>query len=208
MNRVKDMLGYTSEFFKVIRKSDKIDTTYCAYWWCLCVCGSKFEARGLDIRRGRQKSCGCKSVRKGVPNPAIRKHGAFAIDARPEARKTYASWSNMLARCYNHKNTGYRYYGARGVQVCDRWNPSEGGSFENFVTDMGYRPKGMTIGRNFDTGDYEPGNCTWQTRAEQSDERLYKRLLRKLASDCPELTPEINLLYGMRTGHSGLNSQS
>jgi hypothetical protein len=62
-------------------------------------------------------------------------------------------------RCENPKNTGFRYYGGKGVSVCDRWNPKAGGSFENFVQDMGYRPNGTTIGRIVDSGDYQPGNC-------------------------------------------------
>jgi hypothetical protein len=193
MNRVKDMLGYEADFFKVIGRSDKHDKTYCAYWHCLCICGEKFEARGLDIRRGRQKSCGCKSVRKGVPNLATRTHGAFAIDACPEARRTYSSWHNSVDRCENPKNTGFRYYGGKGVSVCARWNPKLGGSFENFVSDTGYRPKGTTLGRIVDSGDYEPGNCYWMSQRQQNISRICKGLLRKLVADCPELIPDINL---------------
>ena len=192
-NKVKPMLGYQSEFFEVMGQSHKTDKSHCAYWWCRCVCGRKFEARGLDIIRKRQKSCGCKSVRKGFPNLALRKHGAFAIGARPEARKTYATWSNMLSRCYNAKNAGYRYYGGKGVRVCDRWNPKAGGSFENFAADVGYRPKGATIGRWLDTGNYEPGNCFWQTREQQGIHRFSKRIMK-------EIGYPITALYGIRTG--------
>ena len=206
MNKVKEMIGYESEFFGVIGRSDKRDKTYCAYWVCLCVCGRLFEARGLDIRRGRQKSCGCKSVRKGLPNLATRTHGAFALDARPEARKTYTTWSNMLNRCLNPKGVSYRYYGARGVSVCGRWNPKLGGSFENFVHDMGYRPKGMTIGRWLDTGNYEPGNCRWQTREQQGWTRVCRGLLKKLATDCPELIPEIDSFVFRTAGHPPLTA--
>ena len=108
----------------------------------------------------------------------------------------------MLARCLNPKTVGHRYYGAKGVSVCARWNPKAGGSFANFVADIGFCPKGRTIGRNLDTGNYEPGNCCWQTRAEQGNERLYKLLLKKLALDRPEFLPEINPLYGLRTAGS------
>src|SRR6266576_4644227 len=194
MNKVKNMIGYQSEFFEVLGQSPKTDKSYCTYWYCLCECGRLFEARGHDIRRRRQKSCGCQNL-------AVRKHGAFAVDARPEGRKTYSTWGNMVARCNNPKNTGYRYYGARSVSVCARWNPKLGGSFENFVSDMGYRPKGTTIGRSLDTGNYQPGNCYWQTRPQQEFQRLCKRLFRKLAADCPELIPEIPL-YGLRTAGS------
>jgi hypothetical protein len=187
MTKVKNMIGYQSEFFEVLGQSDKTDKSYCTYWYCQCTCGRLFEARGHDIRRGRQKSCGCLSARK------TRKHGALSKNARPEARKTYTSWSNMLARCYNPKSTSYRYYGAKGVSVCARWNPKAGGSFANFLADMGYRPKGTTIGRWFDTGNYEPGNCYWQTSEQQGLQRFCKRILREYP---------VPALYGLRTAGS------
>lgn len=40
--------------------------------------------------------------------------------------------------------------------------------FSNFLADMGERPEGKTLGRIGDIGDYEPGNCEWQTTAEQA----------------------------------------
>jgi hypothetical protein len=187
MNKVKNMIGYESEFFEVLAQSDKTDKSYCTYWYCKCACGRLFEARGHDIRRGRQKSCGCLSAWK------TRKHGALSKNARPEARKTYTTWSNMLNRCLNPKAVGYRYYGAKNVSVCDRWNPKAGGSFENFVQDMGYRPKGMTIGRWLDNGDYTPGNCRWQTREQQELHRFCKRILREYP---------VTALYGLRTSRS------
>jgi len=192
MNRVKNMIGYQSEFFEVIGQSDKTDKSYCTYWYCLCDCGRLFEARGHDIRRKRQKSCGCQSVQKGVPNPATRKHGAFAIDGCPEAHRTYSSWTIMLERCYNSKSAAYRYYGAKRVTVCDRWNPKAGGSFETFAADVGYRPKGTTIGRWLDTGNYQPGNCFWQTREQQGIHRFSKRIMK-------EIGYPITALYGLRT---------
>ena len=60
-------------------------------------------------------------------------------------------------------NAGYKHYGARGITVADRWH-----KFENFLEDMGERPEGCTLGRHGDQGNYEPGNVSWQTIAEQS----------------------------------------
>jgi hypothetical protein len=83
---------------------------------------------------------------------------------------TYHSWENMIQRCTNPSNTNYPRYGAKGVTPCNRWL----NSFADFLADVGERPPGTTLGRFMDIGNYEPGNCRWMTRAEQSAERRKK----------------------------------
>lgn len=88
------------------------------------------------------------------------KHGHTAGGRRsPE----YVSWLNMIARCTNPKHPGWKWYGGKGVRVCDRWL-----TFENFFIDMGERPTGKSIDRINSHGAYEPGNCRWATSKEQN----------------------------------------
>lgn len=69
----------------------------------------------------------------------------------------------MLQRCENPDAPAYENYGARGIAVCDRWH-----HFRFFAEDMGIRPDPkLTIERVDNEGNYEPGNCIWDTRSNQ-----------------------------------------
>ena len=88
------------------------------------------------------------------------KHG---MHGSPE----YRAWQAMRQRCSNKNEQGYAHYGARGIQVCDRWQ-----RFENFFADMGWRPSvGWSIERVDNNKGYQPDNCRWITDAEQTRNR-------------------------------------
>jgi hypothetical protein len=82
-------------------------------------------------------------------------------------RREYAAWASMIGRCTNLSHANFKYYGGRGITVCERWR----GSFENFLDDMGSQPRDgqrWSIDRVDNDGDYEPLNCRWALPSEQS----------------------------------------
>jgi len=81
----------------------------------------------------------------------------------------------MIGRCYNSRFPSYKNYGGRGIGVCDRWRPAMGGSFANFLQDMGVRPPGKTIDRVDNDGNYIPENCKWSTPTEQNRDQRGRR---------------------------------
>jgi hypothetical protein len=85
----------------------------------------------------------------------------------------HVSWQNMLTRCTNPTFQHYRRYGGATppVKVCDRWLVCA-----NFLSDMGERPRGTSLSRFGDVGNYEPGNCAWHTVAQQQAEARKKKM--------------------------------
>ena len=82
--------------------------------------------------------------------------------------RTFRAWIGAKDRCFNPNRPNFHRYGGRGITMCDEWR----NSFERFLEDMGECPPGLSIGRIDNEGDYEPGNCAWVTREEQTRNRL------------------------------------
>lgn len=109
---------------------------------------------------------------KANPNRAPRnfKHGGAAKSRSPE----YMVWGTMIQRCGNPKNKKYPEYGGRGIAVCERWRKS----FADFLADMGNRPSNEhQIDRIDNDGNYEPSNCRWVTRRQNTQNTRHNRLV-------------------------------
>ena len=124
-------------------------------WRCICDCGNERNVLGCSLGNGNTKSCGCLGVDRR--REATVKHGMSGSG-------TYQTWAHMVQRCTNPKRWDYKHYGGRGISIFSEWL-----DFSCFLRDMGERPPRLTLDRINNSGNYEPGNCRWATRKEQSN---------------------------------------
>lgn len=80
--------------------------------------------------------------------------------------KEYRIWKCLRNRANNPNRKDSKYYYQKGIKVCPEWD-----SFEQFYSDMGNCPEGMTIDRINPNGDYCRENCRWATMQTQSENR-------------------------------------
>lgn len=125
-------------------------------------CNIEFEAITKDIKKGHTKSCGCQKggITHGLCN-----------------NKFYNTWNTMIRRCTNHKATGYKYYGGRGIIVCDEWLDVT--NFVAWCEETYPSIKGYTLDRIDNDKGYSPENCTWSSRTMQN---INKRMMKSNTS--------------------------
>lgn len=138
-------------------------------WRCLCDCGREKTAAGDTLRAGDVTTCGAhRSARflalHSAPQEKKRK---YPIGSDTNSR-IYTIWRAMKMRCYSRSHKALPRYGGAGIVVCDEWQHFEG--FRQWALASGYAPT-LTLDRVDNERGYEPSNCRWATRFEQSRNR-------------------------------------
>lgn len=134
---------------------------------CRCDCGQERVIDFTALRTGQTQSCGClKSERFG--------HGRTTHGGASD--RLYGIWIGMRERCSYEKHVVFRYYGGRGIRVCDAWRQSYE-EFRAWALANGYDDH-LEIDRIDADGNYAPENCRWVTAAfnrQQANRRRWAR---------------------------------
>jgi len=157
-SRFVDLLGKTVGHWRVLKLASYGPKQRTA-WLCECVCGRQKVVNAYSLTHGRSHHCGCQSSGHTT-------HGQTGT-------REFRIWALIKSRCFNPNVPAFKFYGGRGIVMCQRWRDS----FEAFLQDMGECPPGFQIDRINNNGNYEPGNCRWTDKLTQANNTRTNKFL-------------------------------
>lgn len=197
MSKSIDLTGQIFGRLTVIKKVGLSKNKF-VLWLCKCTCGNQIIVTSNNLRTGNTQSCGCLATELRRKN--LLKHGL-------RSTRIYSIWRGMKQRCCNKNSTHYKYYGERGIKICQEWL-NNFMNFYNWAINNGYADN-LSIDRINVNGNYEPSNCRWITLKEQNDNRRNNNIItiwdktQNLEHWCKELNIKRSQVYKLvRKGKS------
>lgn len=143
---------------------DHYDKIHHPFYKCRCnLCGNIYIIDYYRILYGMStkcRKCSYKYRHKGLKFSKTRQ---------------YIIYTNMKQRCYNNKNPHYKWYGAKGIKICNEWLKNFK-TFYKWSLENGYEDN-LTIDRIDYTKDYCPENCRWTTLEEHANNKSSNRYI-------------------------------
>jgi len=168
---IKDLTGKKFNRLTVLEPTKKRSHSGVVIWKCQCDCGNIAEVRSDNLTGGRTQSCGCL-----VSDLTAKHNHQNTIHGDSHSSRIYRIWASMKSRCLNPNDYHYQYYGKRGIIVCNAWK-NDYLAFKKWALANGYKP-GLTIDRINNDGNYEPDNCQFLTRSENTRKAMRHRYRR------------------------------
>ncbi|MGT2934251.1 hypothetical protein [Streptococcus catagoni] len=177
---LKELDGLRFGSLTVINRNQENSKSGNARWNCICDCGNKTVVIGSKLRSGYTKSCGC--ARKNEKAQGY------------SSTRLYRIWKGMMNRCYNFKNDNYKYYGGKGIAVCNEWHTFI--KFRLWALSNGYEDS-LTIDRINPEKDYHPSNCRWVNMKLQQNNKTNNRRISYQGKQytISELSDKLNVTY-------------
>jgi len=130
-------------------------------WMAQCSCGDKVEVYKYNVVAGKSKRCRKCQAKRQSENTNLKTHGLSKKN-----KKLYNVWCGIKRRCYNPNQKSYSVYGAKGIRMCEAWL-NDFSNFYSWAMEHGYR-EGLEIDRIDSIGNYEPSNCRFLTKRENT----------------------------------------
>ncbi len=166
-NKIKSMIG-TKIGMLEIKGVSKIPKSNQTYVECLCDCGNTINVLPNSLFNNGKTNCGCAKLN----NPMLANNNCSSVGTYKDGRTKhalYGTWFAMIERCEKQSHINYKYYGGRGIKVCKEWH--DFWKFVEWSDSVGGRPKGYTLDRKDNNGNYEPSNCRWADRKTQDSNK-------------------------------------
>ena len=163
-----DLSGEKFGRLTVVKRWERLPSGH-TKWLCVCDCGNVKFVMDSNLHRKHEVSCGCAKKEKMIKNSKWKGESSEPL---------FIIWRAMLKRCYNINSQNYKYYGGRGIKVCNEWLDENNGyfSFKKWSLENGFE-KGLSIERIDVNNDYSPDNCKWIPFSEQSKNKRNNNMI-------------------------------